>query len=79
MILLFLFVQTAYDIDMNSMKTRPSVTFYFMKNKFSDIRRKRILPNMIRAGTNAVMPQCKSQFTPKMKANAESHLLLSLV
>ena len=35
---------------MNSMKTCPSVTFYFMKNSFSDISRKRILPNMIRAG-----------------------------
>ena len=33
---------------MNSMKTFPSVTFYFMKNSFSDISRKWILPNMIR-------------------------------
>ena len=32
---------------MNSMKTGPSVTFYFMKNSFSDISRKWILPNMI--------------------------------
>ena len=29
--------------------------------------------------TNAVMPQHQSQFTPKMKANAELHLLSSLV
>ena len=35
---------------MNSMKTCPSVTFYFMKNSFSDVSRKWILPNMIRAG-----------------------------
>ena len=34
---------------MNSMKTCPSVTFYFMKNSFSDISSKWILPNMIRA------------------------------
>ena len=33
---------------MNSMKTCNSVTFYFMKNSFSDISRKRILPNMTR-------------------------------
>ena len=31
------------------MKTCPSVTFYFMKISFSDIDRKWILPNMIRA------------------------------
>ena len=36
-------------IAMNSMKTCNSVTFYFMKNSFSDISRKCILPNMIRA------------------------------
>ena len=41
--------------DMNSMKTCPSVTFYFMKNSFSDISRKRILPNMIRAGTTLII------------------------
>ena len=33
----------------NSMKTCNSITFYFMKNSFSDIRRKWILPNMISA------------------------------
>ena len=54
---------------MNSMKTCPSVTFYFMKNSFSDISGKWILPNT----------QCQSQFTPKMKANAISRLLSSLV
>ena len=36
---------------MNSMKTCPSITFYLMKKSFSDIDRKWILPNMIRAGT----------------------------
>ena len=36
-------------IFMNSMKTCPSVTFYFMKISFSDIDRKWILLNMIRA------------------------------
>ena len=36
-------------IIMNSMKTCPSVTFYFMNNSFSDVSRKWILPNMIRA------------------------------
>ena len=34
---------------MNSMKTCHSVTFYFMKNSFSNISRKCILPSMIRA------------------------------
>ena len=57
---------------MNSMQTCNSVTFYFMKNSFSDVSRKRILPNMIRAVN-------QSQFTPKMKANAVSRLLSSLV
>ena len=57
---------------MNAMKTCPSVTFCFMKNSFSDISRKWILPDMIRAVN-------KSQFTPKMKANAVSRLLSSLV
>ena len=33
---------------MNSMKTCPSVTFYFMKSSFSDISRKCILPNTTR-------------------------------
>ena len=33
--------------DMNSMQTCNSVTFYFMKNSFSDVSRKWILPNMI--------------------------------
>ena len=41
-----------------------SVKFYFMKKK---------TPN------NAVTPQCQSQFTPKMKANANPRLLSSLV
>ena len=59
-------------IAMNSMKTCNSVTFYFMKNSFSDFSRKWILPNMIRAVN-------QSQFTPKMKANAVSRLLSSLV
>ena len=35
-------------LSMNCMKTSNSVTFYFMKNSFSDISRKRILLNMIR-------------------------------
>ena len=34
---------------MNSMQTCKSVTFYFMKNSFSDVSRKWILPNMISA------------------------------
>ena len=33
---------------MNYTKTCPSVTFHFMKNQFSDISGKWILPNMIR-------------------------------
>ena len=37
---------------MNSLKTCPSVTFYFMKISFTDIDRKWILPNMIRARTD---------------------------
>ena len=45
-------------------ETCHSVTFYFMKKK---------TPN------HAVTPQCQSQFTPKMKANAVSRLLSSLV
>ena len=57
---------------MSSLKTCPSVTFYFMKISFSDIDRKWILPNMIRVAN-------QSQFTPKMKANAVSRLLSSLV
>ena len=57
---------------MNSVQTRNSVTFYFMKNSFSDVSRKWIFPNMIRAVN-------QSQFTPKMKANAVSRLLSSLV
>ena len=43
------------EITKNSMKTCPSVTFYFLKNKFSDISRKWILPNMIRAGTALII------------------------
>ena len=38
--------------NLNSMQTCNSVTFYFMKISFSDIDRKWILPNMIRAGTD---------------------------
>ena len=34
---------------MNSMKTCACVMFYFMKKSFSDVSRKWILPNMIRA------------------------------
>ena len=64
-------VQSA-SLHMNSMKTCHSVTFYFMKISFPDIDRKWILPNMIRAAN-------QSQFTPKMKANAVSRLLSSLV
>ena len=63
---------------MNSMKTCPSVTFYFMKNSFSDIGRKWILPNMIRA-VNRLHSNGTGQFTPKMKANAKPRLLSSLV
>ena len=44
-------------------ETCHSVTFYFMKKTPYDV----------------VTPQRQSQFTPKMKANAESHLLSSLV
>ena len=40
---------------MNSMQTCNSVTFYFMKNSFSDVSRKWILPNMIRAGTALII------------------------
>ena len=45
-------------------ETCHSVTFYSMKKK---------TPN------DAVTPQCQSQFTPKMKANAVPRLLSSLV
>ena len=62
---------------MNSMKTCPSVTFYFMKISFSDIDRKWVLPNMIGAGTDCT--NSIGQFTPKMKANAKPRLLSSLV
>ena len=37
------------DLYMNSMQTCNFVTFYFMNNSFSDVSRKWILPNMIRA------------------------------
>ena len=62
---------------MNSMKTCSSVTFYFMKNSFSDVSRKWILPNTIRAGTECTYSI--GQFTPKMKANAKPRLFSSLV
>ena len=42
-------------ISMNSMQTCNSVTFYFMKNSFSDVSWKWILPNMIRAGTALII------------------------
>ena len=64
-------------LNMNAMQTCNSVTFYFMKNSFSDVGRKWILPNMIRAGTDCT--DCNGQFTPKMKANAKPRLLSSLV
>ena len=38
-----------FSLYMNSMQACNSVTFYFMKNSFSDVSRKWILPNMIRA------------------------------
>ena len=46
---------------LSSMKTCYSVKFYFMKNSFSDISRKWILPNMIRAGTILVL-YCKIHY-----------------
>ena len=64
--------QVLKDILGNSTNIVPSVTFYFMSNSISDISRKCILPNMIRAVN-------LSQFTPKMKANAVSRLLSSVV
>ena len=42
-------------ISMNSMQTCNSVTFYFMKNSFSDVSWKWILPNLIRAGTALII------------------------
>ena len=45
------------------LETFRSITFYFMKKT----------PNF------AETPQRESQFTPKMKANAEPHFLSSLV
>ena len=40
---------------MNSKQICNSVTFYFMKNSFSDVSRERILPNMIRVGTALII------------------------
>ena len=40
---------------MKSMQTCNSVTSYFMKNSFSDVSRKWILPNMIRAELQVCM------------------------
>ena len=37
------------NVFMNSLQTCNSVTVYFMKNSFSDVSKKWILPNMIRA------------------------------
>ena len=70
---------------MNSMKLVLPSHFISWINSFSDISRKWVLPNMIRAvnwkktPSNAVTPQCQSQFTSKMKANAVPRLLSSLV
>ena len=59
---------------MNSLKTYNSVKFYFMKNSFSNISRKCILPNMIRAGTglnhfwhNALPSNIRNKFTLEIK------------
>ena len=41
--------------NMNSMQTCNSVTFCLMKNSFSDVSRKWILPNMIRAGSAIII------------------------
>ena len=49
---------------MNSMQTCHSVMFYFMKNSFSDVSRKWILPNMIRAGKK-IAKQCWDTTTPE--------------
>ena len=46
---------------MNSMKTCPSVTFYFMNNSFSDIDRKWILPNMIRVVNQSIHSKDESK------------------
>ena len=54
----------SYEVYHEFHETCHSVTFYFMKKK---------TPN------DAVTPQCQSQFTPKMKANAVPRLLSSLV
>ena len=45
------FLQTNIESHHEIYETCPSVTFYFMKISFSDIDRKWILPNMIRAVT----------------------------
>ena len=57
--------ENIYSYVMNSMITCPSVTFYFMKKSFSDISRKWILPNMIRAGTKKDATQCCDTTTPE--------------
>ena len=43
-----------FKLIMNSMQTCNFVTFYFMKNSFSDVSRKWLLTNMIRAGTHGI-------------------------
>ena len=42
-------------LNMNSMQNCNSITFYFMKNSISDINRKWILPNMIRARATLII------------------------
>ena len=70
---------------MKSTKLVIPLDFISWVNSFSDISRKCILPDMIGAvnwkktPNNGVTPQRLSQFTPKMKANAVSRLLSSLV
>ena len=57
---------------MGSLEIRPFliVNTQAVKHEFHDTKK---TPN------NAVTPQRQSQFTPKMKANAESRLLSSVV
>ena len=47
--------------DMNSLQTCNSVTFYFMKNSFSDVSRKWILQNMIGAVQIKIKSWCKEE------------------
>ena len=50
-----LYIENERMLYMNSMQTCNSVTFYFMRNSFSDASRKWILPNMIRVEFMAVV------------------------